>query len=153
MITSHIITANGVSTQVYDHIRCNSNPNGGAPYRCEYEFPVKRLNILPDQVELVLFDDAGGPGGKEIGNRAYGVYLAVLGLIGGGASVIENPFCQDPRMPAAGQLSMRRPYQVFTEGQIFVDRPSSALTCRGCSIGIAFGDLLNFFSTSFQAFF
>lgn len=141
---------------VFDYLRCASNPDPstskGVPYRCEYPFPMKRINVLPDQLEFVLLDNDDPTGGRELGNRAYGVYLATIGLSAGqpASAANEQVPCQDPRVPAGSifvmpSVTIRRPFTYYVEGGQFVDRQSSALTCDGCKLLGSVGDFLNGF--------
>jgi hypothetical protein len=73
------------------NVRCNFNPSyvqsnpavfGGKPRPvCEFVVRAKRINVMPDQVELVWFD---GPSlspvpQSELSNEALSVYLLALG--------------------------------------------------------------------------
>jgi hypothetical protein len=62
--------------KIYDNFRCNAYTDDDSHQnvsRCEYVIPVKRINVLPDEVELVFLD-----GDREVSNPAYGIYLAGL---------------------------------------------------------------------------
>ena len=141
---------------VFDYMRCNQYTLGGdtvAP-RCEYVFPAKRLNIAPDQLEVVLLDNGDDRGARELGNRAYGVYLAFLNARApfcAPAPTSPTASCGQPGQPGAGWFG--RCFQSYTEGVVTNERTNSAAGCDACQIGEFFtkgiggffGDFFNIF--------
>ncbi len=71
-------TADHFTLQKYDNWRCRQPTNGRDDptehYRCEYVVRAKRLNVYPEKVDLVFFDE------KELQNEAYAAYVALASL-------------------------------------------------------------------------
>jgi hypothetical protein len=85
-------TRSGSKPALYKYVRCNFYPtyeSDSSPVPvCEVAVHAKRLNVLPDKVELVWFDgpnlapiSSGNPGVStaEYSNEAFAAYLALLG--------------------------------------------------------------------------
>lgn len=69
----------------FNHVRCNFYPTyetDATPVPvCEIVVRAKRINVMPDQVELVWFDgpDLDHIGTSEYGNEAFALFLALRG--------------------------------------------------------------------------
>ena len=74
---------------VYDHWQCRRPTNGRADpterNRCTYVLDVKRINVHPDTVDLVFFDDR-----NEFTNSNVAAYVALA------AGNLQGELCQDP---------------------------------------------------------
>ena len=75
--------------QIYDHWRCRRPSNGqedpAEKNRCTYVLDVRRINVHPDTVDLVFFDDRG-----ELDNSNVAAYVALAG------ANLQGELCQDP---------------------------------------------------------
>lgn len=80
-----ILQAKDNSGGNYQHFRCNFYPtyetDAQAVPVCEVVARAKRLNVMPDTVELVWFDgpDLDHVGSTEYGNEAFALFLALRG--------------------------------------------------------------------------
>ncbi|CAN5624620.1 hypothetical protein BH09MYX1_BH09MYX1_63120 [soil metagenome] len=93
---------------------------------CEYVLKAKRLNILPDAVELVFIDDQ-----KEYSNPTYLLWLHLLDLkfAGGATATAIQKLCDPPVAQTPGTTGLR----LFTNLQ----RGHRAFTCSSCTGGCA----------------
>ena len=85
--------------QVYKNFRCvprKSKTDGTTANRCRYVMPARRLNVLPDGVELVFVDDD-----KEYTNPAFIPYLIALNFDK------TAKLCDPPRAQTPGLLDRR----------------------------------------------
>jgi hypothetical protein len=85
--------------QVYKNFRCvprASKTDGTIANRCRYVMPARRLNVLPDGVELVFVDDD-----KEYTNPAFIPYLIALNYDK------TAKLCDAPRAQTPGLLDRR----------------------------------------------
>ncbi len=82
-------------------------PDGTGGRQCEYKIPAKRLNPLPEGVELVWFD------GKEPSNPAYVLWVAIQGILEddpqGGATALAQ-LCQPRTLAVGGDPSFPRAF-------------------------------------------
>ncbi len=79
----------------------------GSPGVCKLVVRAKRLNVYPDEFELVWFD------GKELDNPAYAVFVAAVG------ATIADEICNAPPNEPTGSFS--RPFATFSLGPIYLD--------------------------------